>query len=412
MARRDWCGKRLFGDRDVYNVFYECTSLQHGLDSLSKTQKTIAQARLMDWIPKVAVLNWNAISCSHLKEIEDKYKVKGGLLDYAVLSMVDFKDDVLMHRCLIDFFSELLKATAKLDTHTMPQHDSVGLQYMIMHGLHARTAAIYFQTGHADPVDAMFLYGPAANYISVYATEYPKHYLAGQMPKQVNERLLATLDLSPGKWAHADSPKHDLHVLASLPRAALLPFASSPVALLPSKSTNPDVLDTLATVFHGPQRQALTFPANSSATAYSNRDQDAEEGAAARALYFHYVANNQRLWQDVTNHADTVALVCTIIKSSYSQLLTPVTDGPGTLSNQPPHLSNHGQLVHHPLPPSPVLLNRHPRQRPPSHPQPARAGVHSPLPPEAGQDVREPGRRGAATRRARRTRSRRRSSRR
>ncbi|KAK3117100.1 hypothetical protein LTR53_001905, partial [Teratosphaeriaceae sp. CCFEE 6253] len=301
--------KRVFGDRDVYNVFFECTSLELGLGSLSKSAKTIAQARLMEWLPKVGTLNWNAISRSQVKEVEEKYKVKGGLLDYAAESMVDYKDDILMHRCLIDFFAELLKATAKLDTHTMPQHDSVGLQYLIMHGLHTRTAAIYLQIGPVDPVDAMFLYGPAANYVSVYASEYPKHYLAGQMPKQVNERLRTTLDLTPGRWAHADSPKNDLHVLASLPRQALLPFTSSPLALLPSKSTNPDVLNTLATVFHGPQSRMVNFPSSGPMAGDVVQDRDIEEGAAARALYFHYLSNNRRFWQDITRHADTVALL-------------------------------------------------------------------------------------------------------
>lgn len=303
--------KRVFGDKDVYNVFFETTSLEKGLVSLSKNQKTIAQARLMDWLPKVGALDWSAVSRSHHVVVEERYLGKGkwSLLDYVALHMVDYKDDVLMHRCLIDFYSGLLRATKKMDTHTMAQHDSVGLQYMIMHGLHARTAAIYLQQQQVDPVDAMFLYGPAANYLAIYAEEYSKHYLAGQMPTQVNERLLQTLDLTPGKWAHAESPKNDLHLLASLPRKALLPFTSSPVALLPSKATNADVLNTLASIFHGPERQAITFPPQSPLSNGSGSEQDAEEAAAARAVYFSYLANNQRFWQDVTTHADTVALI-------------------------------------------------------------------------------------------------------
>lgn len=297
--------KRIFGDRDVYNVFFESTSLKYGLQGLNKNQKTIAQARLMEWLPKVARLDWTAASRSHHKEVEEKYKCKGGLLDYAALQMVDVKDDVLMHRCLIDFFSDLLKRTAALDTHTMAQHDSQGLQYMIMHGLHARTAAIYLQTQPVDPLDAMFLYGPAANYLAIYASEYPEHYLAGQMPAQVNERLLSTLNLTPGRWAHSDSPKHDLHLLASLPRQSLLSFGASPITLLPSKSTNADALNTLATLFHGPEQKALTFPHRAGQESAGPSD----EAGAARALYFNYLAKNPRFWADIVTHSDTVALL-------------------------------------------------------------------------------------------------------
>ncbi|KAK0958447.1 hypothetical protein LTR91_021319, partial [Friedmanniomyces endolithicus] len=302
-----WVWKRVFEDGGVYNVFFECCSLKLGTNTLSKSQKTIAQARLMEWLPKIAALDWHALRTTH-KDVEDTYRVTGGLLDFAALHMVDFRDDVLMYKCLIDFYAELLGTTAKLDTRTMAQDDSLGLQYLIMHGLHARTAAIYFQVGPVDPVETMFLYGSAANYISVYASEFPTHFLTGQMPGQVNKRLRQTLDLTPGKWAHADSPKSDLHVLVSLPRGALLPFTTSPVALLPSKSTNPDVLNSLATLFHGPEDKSLTLPMTLAMTSITAQDEDAAEGAAARNLYFHYLAANPRFWQDIAAHADTVAL--------------------------------------------------------------------------------------------------------
>ncbi|KAK5128293.1 hypothetical protein LTR85_002960 [Meristemomyces frigidus] len=304
--------KRIFGDRDVYNVFFEACSLT-SKSEMSKSQKTIAQARLMEWLPKVGAMNWGAVAKSHHQDVESKYGVQGGLLDFAALKMADFKDDVLMHRCLVDFFSDLLSSTRPLDTHTMAQHDSVGLQYLVMHGLHTRTAAIYLQLpgSQSDPVESMFLYGPAANYVATYASCYPDHFLASQMPKQVNERLMQTLDMSPGKWAHADPPKHDLHLAASLPRKALLPdgdWRSSPLSLVPSKATNPDALNTLATIFEGPERKAIVYPPTSPITNGSTDIATAEEGAAARALYFAYLANNPRFWQDITNHADTVAL--------------------------------------------------------------------------------------------------------
>ncbi|KAK0934110.1 hypothetical protein LTR29_014297 [Friedmanniomyces endolithicus] len=299
--------KRVFEDGGVYNVFFECCSLNLGTNTLTKSQKTIAQARLMEWLPKIAVLDWHALRTTH-RDVEDKYRVAGGLLDFAALHMVDYRDDVLMYKCLIDFYAELLSTTVNLDTRTTALHDSLGLQYLIMHGLHARTAAVYFQVGPVDPVETAFVYGSAAKYISVYASKFPEHFLAGQMPAQVHQRLRQTLDLTPGKWAHADSPKHDLHALVSLPRGALLPFNTSPVALLPSKSTNPDVLKSLATLFHGPEDKSLTLPMTLAMTSITAQDKDAAEGAAARNLYFHYLAANPGFWQDITAHADTVAL--------------------------------------------------------------------------------------------------------
>ncbi|KAK4553542.1 hypothetical protein LTR86_009338 [Recurvomyces mirabilis] len=323
--------KRVFGDRDVYHVFFESCSLEHGAEALSKNQRTIAQARLMEWVPKVARLDWGMISRSHHREIEGKFKSTGGFLDFVALKMVDFKDDLLMYRCLIDFFSLLLRTTADLDTHTMAQHDSLGLQYLIMHGLHARTAAIYLQTHPVDPAEAMLLYGPAANYLSTYASEYPKHYLAGQMAKQVNERLLHILDLTPGRWAHNDSPKHDLHLITGVPRQSLMPYDKSPISLLPCKTTNADVLNTLATIFHGPEEHVVTFPA----TEVKNAEQDSNEGAAARAIYFYYLAAHPHFWRDIVTHAETIALrdlalsaircITAIINANWSNTTTPAT---------------------------------------------------------------------------------------
>ena len=114
------------------------------------------------------------------------------------------------------------------------QCDSVGLQYLITHGIHVRTLAIYLQLPGAqlDAVEAMFLYGPAAKYLATYASDYPDHFLASQMPKQINERLTHALDMSPGRWAHAsDAPTHDLFLARSLPRKALL-STSAPTSRL------------------------------------------------------------------------------------------------------------------------------------------------------------------------------------
>lgn len=308
--------KRIFGDRNVYGAIFEAASLTGPSKmDLSKNQRTLAQARLMEWLPTVGAMDWSAISRNHHEDVEKAYGVKeSGLLEFATLRMVDYKDDVLMHRCLVDFYSDLLKATKDVDSAMGSGTNSPALRYLIAQGVHARTVAIYLQPPGTpvDPVESMFLYGPAANYIATYASSYSDHFIASQLPKQVIERLRHAFDLSPAKWAHADSPKHDLHVAASLPRAALLPsgpatWSTSPVSLLPSRSTNPDVLNTLATLFHGPEKRILTFPAHSSLPTNQD-DAEAIEAAAARSLYYSYITANPRFWQDIATHADTVAL--------------------------------------------------------------------------------------------------------
>ncbi|KAK4493959.1 hypothetical protein PRZ48_015145 [Zasmidium cellare] len=309
--------KRVFGDRDVYRTIFEACSLTGkgpGDLKLSKSQRTLAQARLMEWLPRVGTMDWAVIERSHHVDVEKEFGVGegAGLLEFAALRMVDVKDDVLMYRCLIDFFSELLQCS-KSDVRIpgSAAQDSPALRYLITQGLHARTAAIYVQLPgvQLDPLESMFLYGPAANYIATYASIYPEHFLASQMPKQVLERLSTALNLSPGKWAHADSPKHDLHVLASLPRKALFTtsgtdnWRSSPLSLVPSKATNPDALNTLATIFHGPP-DTITYN-------LATQQQDpatSEEPTYARALYYTYLSHNPTLWSDIITHADTIAL--------------------------------------------------------------------------------------------------------
>lgn len=302
----------------------------------------------MEWLPPVGAMDWNAISRSHHEDIEKQHGARGGLLEFAALRMVDFKDDVLMHRCLVDFYSDLLHTTKAPTTGVSARIDSPALRYLITEGLHARTAAIYVQPfgTPVDPLEAMFLYGPAANYIATYASSYPGHFMAGQMPRQVSEHLMKALDLSPAKWAHADSPKHDLHLLASLPRKSLLPggdgsgsWNTSPVSLLPSRSTNPDVLNTLATIFHGPEKQAISFPP-SSPMSIDNDEEKQVEGATARTLYFTYLVNNPRFWNDIATHADTVALkdlalsavncISTVITANWST--KPVLILPSTIA--------------------------------------------------------------------------------
>jgi hypothetical protein len=114
--------RRLFHDRDIISLYYHYTSLKK-LNSpiappLSKRDKTIAQARLLSWLPRVGQLDWNALISPHGIDVEREVGLKGGqgLLHYAALKMVDTEDDMLMHMTLINFFSVLI-TTANVKPH-------------------------------------------------------------------------------------------------------------------------------------------------------------------------------------------------------------------------------------------------------------------------------------------------------
>ncbi|KAF1821322.1 uncharacterized protein K489DRAFT_322876 [Dissoconium aciculare CBS 342.82] len=311
--------KRIFGDRNVYATLFEACSLgKSSTLNLSKSQTTLAQARLMEWLPRVAKLDWNHISQSHHPDVESTFADGGSLLEFAALRMVDTKDDILMYRCLIDFYSELLLSTRSNHHDASSAVDSPGLLFLISHGLHMKTAAMYLQlpgTGPVDPVETMFLYGPAARYLATYASQYPAHFLASQMPAQVLQRLRTSLDLSPARWAHSETPLNDLHLLASLPRRALINdsiganWSQNPLSFLPPKPTNPDVLNTLATIFHGPEDEVVfSLASPTSHLVPQSTSEKREEAINARALYYHYLAHNPNFHADLVSHAEVLAL--------------------------------------------------------------------------------------------------------
>jgi hypothetical protein len=106
--------KRLFNDKDISSLFYQYTSLVHltepGEPALSKRDKTVAQSRLLEWLPLVGNMDWNTITAGHGSDVERELGLNEdqGLLHYASLKMVDTADDVLMHMTLINFFSDLI----------------------------------------------------------------------------------------------------------------------------------------------------------------------------------------------------------------------------------------------------------------------------------------------------------------
>jgi hypothetical protein len=114
--------RRLLNDQDIRSLYYYHTSLKTlpspPLPVLSKRDKTIAQARLLSWLPRVGALHWDSLVTPHTMNVEGEVGLSHdqGLLHYATLKMVDTEDDMLMHMTLINFFSELI-TTVKTTPH-------------------------------------------------------------------------------------------------------------------------------------------------------------------------------------------------------------------------------------------------------------------------------------------------------
>ncbi|ETI23142.1 hypothetical protein G647_04939 [Cladophialophora carrionii CBS 160.54] len=122
--------RRVFHDPEVYVILYEWTSLLKSKRDL-KTKKgiqlvTISQARLFDFIARVAPYDWSAVTTSSLPQIEtqfmgqtDGHEPVGGILLYASSNMID-KDDILMKVLRQDFFQKLLGVVEESNGQNVP----------------------------------------------------------------------------------------------------------------------------------------------------------------------------------------------------------------------------------------------------------------------------------------------------
>lgn len=99
--------RRIFADRNIYGAIFDACGRT---SNYSMNQKSMAQTRLMHWLPAVAGIDWQMVYCSRHPDIEraNGCQEDQGLLHFAAVHMVDL-DDVLMHVNLIYFFCALLK---------------------------------------------------------------------------------------------------------------------------------------------------------------------------------------------------------------------------------------------------------------------------------------------------------------
>ena len=289
--------RRILGDKDIYGSIFSLCSLETlGLDGQpNKNDKTIAQGRLLALLAK---LDSQEVRISQCPEVEERYGADN-LLDFAVLRMVDYKGDVLMHMTLIQFFTEWLREGAKkMRTSDNPSASvpttSSALDYLLAQGLHSRTVSYFTEPSSLDPWDARNLYSQAAEYLGTYFTIYVDYALGpGRgILKSTLSCISEVLDkTSPGLFI-SSPPTTELAVLVRVPRVALLlrDFAS-PSLLFQIPIQPPSALgfDVLANLFDGLHPRAGTK-------------------SAARALYFLYTKQRPGFWAHVIKSAETLAL--------------------------------------------------------------------------------------------------------
>jgi len=105
--------RRIFQDREIYDMVFSLLSFDTrgtGAGQLDERQKSLAQARLLRVLPRLAVLDFHTITRSQFPDVEARYgSDEHGILYFAAVKMVDKQEDMLMHITLIDFFAEFLE---------------------------------------------------------------------------------------------------------------------------------------------------------------------------------------------------------------------------------------------------------------------------------------------------------------
>ncbi|KAH9877212.1 hypothetical protein IAQ61_002575 [Plenodomus lingam] len=299
--------RRLFSDRDIGSLYYHYTSLKQlsapPLPLLNKRDKTIAQARLLSWLPRVGVMDFDTIVSSHNLDVEREVGVTDGqgLLHYAALKMVDTEDDMLMHMTLINFYSELI-TRVKTKPHLTHYDSSLALDFLKEEGIHK--GLVDFHTSDNPGLEHTFLSSRTSQYISDYASTYPENFESSAEMPTIRD------------YVHRNIRKCEatnLNIIASMPRSTLIPQRSTGYAWddcvlldLPITRTNPDALKTLATVLGGPPKEEITFPKTEAIGSDTKRR--TTEAIFARLLTALFYSKKPTMFTDMTTHMETLAM--------------------------------------------------------------------------------------------------------
>ncbi|KAJ4365976.1 hypothetical protein N0V95_000353 [Ascochyta clinopodiicola] len=299
--------RRLFNDQDIRSLYYYHTSLSKlsspPLPVLGNRDKTIAQARLLSWLPRVGLMHWDTLVASRTSDVEHEIGLSEdqGLLHYATKKMVDTESDMLMYMALINFFSVLI-TTVKTTPHLTHYDSSLSLDFLKEQGVHKQI--VEFHTTDSPGVEHSFLSSRTAKYISDYASNYPENFEKSPEMSTIRSHVHRNIRKCEAS---------DLTIIASMPRSTLIPRRGSSLAWddcvildMPITRTNQDALKTLATIFHGPPQEEITFPQVETLGSDTKRVQ--VESAFARLLTALFISKKPSMFSDIVSHAETVAM--------------------------------------------------------------------------------------------------------
>ena len=313
--------RRVFQDKGVYGTILDVCAFRNAGQESSRTARdtTLAQSRLLEILPKLSELDFELLSISQFPYIEAQHGLKRGegLLDFAAIHMVHTDTDILMHMALIDFYTELLKPgiePAGRSTNLAKFNSEAGLDFLTSRGIHQHICSYYLDsTSLHDDLDGRLLSGRSAVYLAAYATYFPERLLKATAEDgtaviaKIVDRISSALSFS-GRQA-LESRKYDLHLLASLPRAALLPrihaeqmellpttFDDSVFSIISADMADPEYLNTLAVLFNGSSDPSTGF------------ETQKWERIGARGLYAYYIAHYPDFYRNLVRIAGIVAL--------------------------------------------------------------------------------------------------------
>ncbi len=362
--------RRWFDDREVYATFFNLTSLvvpDAHTGQIDKRQRTVAQARLLDLIPTLAILDFPRLKASHFPDVEARFGLeseKEGLLDYATLHMVDTSDDLLMHITLIDFYESFIRhfppgIAIRGELASVSRYSSPALDYLIATGRHVQTYSYYLPSNSSrtnNSLEMSLLRARSANYLATYASTYPDHLLTAKagggapLIATIVDHLRRELE-AVGMGPLAPKTLYDLHLVASIPRIAMLPHLADPSAdVSPDVSadslpahlavtvTNEEVLKTLAVIFHGPTET----PQSSDGEDLEFEDPDFLdlEAAAARALCLMYSLRYPQWFERLVSIAETIAMTDAALAAI--SLITAIMTAKWKAAPQTPGVGRHG----------------------------------------------------------------------
>lgn len=163
---------------------------------------------------------------------------------------------------------------------------------------------IDFHTSENPGIEHSFLSSRTAQYISDYALNYPENFENSPESSIVRDHVHRHI---------RKCEANDLNIIAAMPRSTLVPHRSSGLAWddcvlvdLPITRTNQDALKTLATVFHGPPKEEITFPQVEAVG--SDPKRRTTEAVFARLLTALFYSKKPTMFTDLTTHIDTIAM--------------------------------------------------------------------------------------------------------